>query len=309
MNPINLYPDQSDLIDRVRQSMRSNKSVLMQSATGSGKTVMAAAMIQAALSKNSRSVFIVPRNELLKQTAETFDAFNIPFGYFAAGYAPNPFARVQLASGPTLSRRLDKAPSANVIFVDEVHYGAAQLETIIRHYQAIGAWVVGLSATPWKMSGAGLGEWFDTMDQGPSIAALIQSGRLSQYRLFAPSRPDLTGIKTTAGDYAKGELAERMEQDRVLIGDAVRHYGNHARGKLNVTFCTSLKHAEIVADAFNAAGIPAAMVSGAMDDDERSRRIKVFARPCCIFFSSLARCSVISANSPSTSSIMRDCIG
>jgi len=275
---INLFPDQSGLVGRVRHALRSYKSVLMQSATGSGKTVMAAFMIQSAVSKGNRCVFIVPRNELLRQTAETFATFGIEFGYFAAGYTPNPFAKVQLASGPTLSRRLDKAPHADVVFVDEVHYGAAQLETIIRHYQARGAWVVGLSATPWKMSGKGLGDWFDHMEQGPSIAKLITDGRLSQYRLFAPSAPDLSGVKTTAGDYAKGQLNDVMENDRVLIGNAVSHYKQHAAGRLNVTFCTSLKHAEIVADAFKEQGIPAAMISGEMDQDERSRRIKAFAR-------------------------------
>ena len=278
MTPINLFPDQSGLVGRVRHALRGHKSVLMQSATGSGKTVMAAFMIQSAVSKGNRCVFIVPRNELLRQTAETFATFGIEFGYFAAGYAPNPFAKVQLASGPTLSRRLDKAPHADVVFVDEVHYGAAQLETIIRHYQSRGAWVVGLSATPWKMSGKGLGDWFDHMEQGPSIAALIADGRLSTYRLFAPSAPDLSGVKTTAGDYAKGQLNDVMENDRVLIGNAVSHYKKHAAGRLNVSFCTSLKHAEIVADAFKDQGIPAAMISGEMDQDERSRRIKAFAR-------------------------------
>lgn len=275
---INLFPDQSDLINRVRQSMRVNKSVLLQASTGSGKTVMSAAMIQAALNKGSRSVFIVPRDVLLRQTAETFEAFGIPFGYFAAGYKPNPFAKVHLASGPTLARRLDRAPVADVVFVDETHHGSTQLESIIRHYQAAGAWVIGLSATPWKMSGQGLGDWYDAMEQGPSLRELIQAKRLSEYRLFAPSRPNLDGIKTVAGDYAKGELTARMEADRVLIGDAVKHYGKHAAGKLNVAFCTSLKHAEIVADAFAAQGIPAAMVSGSMDEAERSRRIKAFAR-------------------------------
>ena len=275
---INLFPDQADLIDRIRGKMARHKSILMQSATGSGKTVMAAYMIQSAVAKGNRCVFVVPRNELLRQTAETFNAFGIDFGYIAAGHVTNPFAKVHLASGPTLVRRLDRAPAATVVLVDEVHYGAAQLETIIRHYQARGAWVVGLSATPWKMSGKGLGDWFDVMEQGPSLGKLIDDGRLSKYRLFAQYAPDLSGVKTTAGDYAKGQLSEIMENDRVLIGNAVCHYKKHAAGRLNVTFCTSLKHAEIVAEAFNAQGIPAAMVSGAMDQDERSRRIKAFAR-------------------------------
>jgi superfamily II DNA or RNA helicase len=278
MKPIQLYLDQADLIERVRQSMRRNKSVLMQAATGAGKTVMAADMVQRSVAKGTRSIFIVPRRELLRQTAETFQAFGIAFGYVAAGFPVNKLAQVQLATAGTLARRLDNAPAANVAFVDETHYGGDELDRIIRHYQRAGSWVVGLSATPWKMSGKGMGDWYDDMQEGPPVADLIASGRLSEYRMFAPSRPDLSGIKTSAGDYAKGALAERMEGDRVLIGNAVRHYQAHASGRLNVAFCTSIKHAEIVADAFNAAGVPAAMVSGAMDDDERARRIRAFAR-------------------------------
>lgn len=275
---INLFPDQSDLVERVRQSMRRHRSILMQASTGAGKTVMSASMIHSALAKGSRSLFIVPRRELLKQTAETLSSYRIPYGIICAGYTPNPFAKVQLATSGTLARRLDKAAPANVVFVDEVHYGADEIERIIRHYQAQGAWVVGLSATPWKMSGRGLGDWFDHMEMGLPVGELIRLGRLSQFRMFAPNHPDLSGVKTSGGDFAKGQLAGMMEQDRVLIGDAVKHYRDRAMGRLNVAFCTSIKHAEIMAEAFNAAGIPAAAVSGKMDDDERSRRIKAFAR-------------------------------
>ena len=61
-----------------------------------------------------------------------------------------------------------------------------------------------------KLSGKGLDDWFAAMECGPSVADLITSKRLSQYRLFAPSHPDLSGIATVAGDYAKGALAARM---------------------------------------------------------------------------------------------------
>ena len=275
---IELYPDQADLVDRVRAAMRRHKSVLLQLATGGGKTVLAAAMIKSALAKGSRSIFIVPRRELLKQTAETMHAYGIPFGYVAAGYPVNPFAKVQLATSGTLARRLDKAPAASVAFVDEAHFGGDELARIIAHYKATGAWIIGLSATPWKLSGQGLGDWYQTMECGPPIAELIANGRLSRYRLFAPHHPDLSGIKTVAGDYAKGALSERMEGDRVLIGNAVKHYADHAMGRLNIAYCTSVKHAEIVAQAFRDGGVPAAAISGDMDDDERSRLVRRFAR-------------------------------
>ena len=275
---INLFPDQQDLIDRTRQAMRQSKAVLVQSATGSGKTVMGAAMIKAAVAKGTKCMFVVPRRELLRQTAETFEAYQIPFGYISAGYSANPLAQVQLATSGTLTRRLDVSPVPKLVFFDETHFGGADLERLIMHYRSLGAWCLGLSATPLKMSGKGLGDWYDAMECGLSIAELMALGRLSQYRLFAPSRPNLDGIKTVMGDYAKGEIASRMEQDMVLTGNAVRHYKSHADGRLNLAFCTSIKHAEIVAAEFTAQGVPAAAVSGAMDDAERSRIIKAFAR-------------------------------
>jgi DNA repair protein RadD len=223
-------------------------------------------------------VFTVPRRELLKQTAETMDRYGIPYGVFSAGYTANPFAKVQLATTGTLARRLDKAPAANLLFIDETHVGGDELNRIIAHYKAQGAWLVGLSGTPMKTSGKPMGDWYDSMVQGQPIGDLIEAKRLSGYRLFAPNTPDLTGIKTVAGDYAKGQLADRMEGDRVLIGDAVRHYRENAAGLLSVAFCTSVKHADIVAQAFRDGGVPSAAINGKMDDNERGRIIAAFAR-------------------------------
>lgn len=290
MKEITPFPDQFDLINGVRNSMRRYKSVLMQSATGTGKTVMASYMMQQAHGKGSRCIFVVPRRELLRQTAKTLDGYRIPYGCIAAGYTDNPFARIRLATSGTLARRLDTIAPPNILFVDECHFGGGDIDRIIKWAKDGGAWVIGLSATPWKLSGKGLGDWFDDMVQGPQIKWLIDNKRLSDYRLFAPNRPDLSKIKTTAGDYNKGQLDDMMTADRVLIGNAVKHYREHAMGRLNVAFGTSVKHAEIIAQSFRDAGIPAAHVSGAMDDDEIARRVKAFARRELLV---LANCSLL----------------
>ena len=79
MTHITLYPDQTDLVTRVQSEMRRHKYILMQSATGSGKTRMAVHMMDRIRLKGGRVGFCVPRRELLRQTIETVEAFNVPF--------------------------------------------------------------------------------------------------------------------------------------------------------------------------------------------------------------------------------------
>lgn len=275
---INLRPDQMDAVNSLRQGMRRHKWQLLQFPTGGGKTVTSGYMIDRAYRKGNRCFFVVPRRELLKQTAESYSKAGIPFGYIAAGYKPSPFEKVQLCTVGSLARRLDKVMPPHLIFIDETHYGTNQLGSIIDWAKASGSFGVGLSATPERTDGIGLGIWYDAMVEGPSVREMIDDGNLSEYRMFAPDTPDLSGIRTVAGDYAKGELADKMESDRVLVGNSVRHYKELAMGKLNVVFCASVKHSEIVAQSFRDAVIPSMHISGKMNDDERTNIIKAFAR-------------------------------
>lgn len=278
MGVIQLRDYQLDMVSRVKSGMRQHKWQLLQLATGGGKTFTAGHMIDAARQKGNICYFLVPRRELLKQTAESYASVGIPFSYIAAGYTYNPFSRVQLCTVGSLARRLDQVDPPKLIFVDETHFGSNQLGQIIQWAKDNGAYGIGLSATPSRTDGRGLGMWYDNMIEGPSMGDLIKRGQLSEYRLFGIDSPDMTGIRTVAGDYAKGQLADKMEQDRVLVGSAVSHYRNHAMGRLNVAFCASVKHAEIVASSFRDGGIPAACIHGGQDDGERARLIKAFAR-------------------------------
>ena len=277
-----LEPDQGRLVTGVRSSMAAgNRWVLMQAATGAGKTVMGADIIHGSRNKGTRSMMVVPRKELLKQTALTFRGYDIPFSYCAAGYETNPFAKTFLATTQTLAQRIKdgKAPDVNLVLMDETHYGGATIDAIIGYYKTKGARGVGLTATPWLMSGQGMECWYDDMVCGESIAWLMEAGRLSNYRMFAPSQPDLTKVRSVAGDYARSDLGAFMRANAPkLVGDAVGHYKKHAMGKLAVAYCVSVEESELTAMRFNEAGIPAASIDGRMTDDERDKIIKAFSR-------------------------------
>ncbi len=279
MNKISLFPDQASHIDNLRHAMRSHKRVLLQAATGWGKTVGAAYMMSEAARKGHSSFFVVPRRQLLEQTAESLASYGIGFGFIAAGRKANPFQHIQLCTSGTLARRLDRLPFIpKIVFVDETHYGGAEIDAIIKFFHAAGCWVIGLSATPMKINGIHMSDWYDHMVVGPQIGELMRMGRLSGYRLLAPSRPDLSGVAIRNGEYVESQLSSRMESDMVLTGNMARHYKEQAFGKLNMAFGVSIRHVELMSEAFNAAGVPAASVHSKMADDEIKRRIKAFAR-------------------------------
>lgn len=136
-------------------------------------------------------------------------------------------------------------------------------------------WIIGLSATPCRLDGKGLSESFDTIVHGPAVADLIEMGFLSPYRIFAPSSVDLTGVKTTAGDYNRSDIDKLMDKPKI-IGDAVAHYSKFTPNARAVVFCTSILHANHVAEHFSASGFNAASVDGKMAKGERSEVLRKF---------------------------------
>src|SRR5690348_5764665 len=187
---LTLRPFQEDMIQAARVSLRAHKSILLQAPTGAGKTVLSAYMTGSAVSKGKRVWFVVHRRELVNQSARTFNFVGIQHGIIAAGYDPNWRRPVQIAGIQTLARRLQRLQPPDIIIWDESHHVAAKSwETIFRFYPE--AHHVGLTATPQRLDGKGLGKYFEDMIVGPSTAWLIENGYLSPYRLFS-----IPGVRT-----------------------------------------------------------------------------------------------------------------
>lgn len=281
MTDFTLFDDQAEIVEQVRTAMGISKSVLLQSPTGSGKTAMATYMIKAAKSKNRKIGFTVPRKDLLEQTSDTFTKLGIPHGFIAAGKPFDPYRQIYIGMVDTMARRIEKnvLPKLDLLIPDETHYGEDALSAVINHYKAQQAWILGLSATPWKLNGKGLGCYFDTMVMGKSVKWLIEHKRLSDYRYFRGKTVlDLSRVKVSAGDYAKGELASFMEEQGVIMGDCVNDYKLRSMGRLHIVRCASIKASEMMAEQFRLAGIPAMHVDGETPMDERKRIFIAFAK-------------------------------
>jgi len=263
---------QNDLIAATRQALKHHSAVILQSPTGSGKTVMSSIMVKGALAKGGRPWFICHRDFLVEQTSLTFYGIGVDHGIIAPGRPFNPYKHVQVCAIDTLKNRLPRIPAGcfpTVIFVDEAQHSAAGgWAKVIEWALLVGAKVVGLSATPERLDGKPLNPPYAHLIPGPSVAWLMEQGYLSRYRAFAPTTPALQDVKKRGGDYAVDELAEKVDKPSI-IGDAVGHYLRHAKGKRGVYFCVNVAHSKHVAAAFCAAGVPAIHLDGTTPTAER----------------------------------------
>lgn len=274
---IQLRPYQQQVIDETRAAFgQRHRAVQLCLPTGGGKTFTASTIVHGAAAKGNVTWWLTHRRELATQASQTFHGLDVPHGLVQAGHVQNPNACVQVASIQTIVRRLDELPEPNLIVFDESHHiGAASWDAIFHRFPR--AKVLGLTATPWRLDGQGLGRWFTHMVMGPTTADLIAMGSLSPYRLFAPATPDLSGVATTAGDYQRGALAKAMDKPQI-VGDAIAHYRSLCPNKRAVVFAAGVENSQTIAAQFNAAGIAAEHVDGSMPAEMRDAAVDRFRR-------------------------------
>lgn len=276
---IKLRPYQQAVLDAVRRSIATQgpegASVVIESPTGSGKTAMAAFIAESTLSKGGSLAFICHRQELIDQTALTFDQVGIPYAFIANGYPRQP-SRVKICSVGTLVRRAAKIPPPTVVVWDECHHLGARTWSKVH-----AAWArsthVGLSATPQRLDGTGLHRWFSEIVHGPPVATLIEQGYLSRYRAYAPTVPDISGVHQRAGEYRRRELELAVGQGEIL-GDIAGHWQRLAPGRKTIAFAVSVKHSAGIVEAFRAAGVSAAHLDAKTPKPERRHTLQRFAR-------------------------------
>ena len=158
-------------------------------------------------------------------------------------------------------------PSAELLLIDECHHcPATTYRKIIDAYPD--AVLLGLTATPCRGDGRGLGSIFEVIIECPQVAELIEQGFLVRTRVYAPVDPDLRGVKTVAGDYVENQLADRMDQPK-LVGDIVTHWHKFGERRRTVAFAVSVSHSVHIRDEFIRSGVRAEHIDGGTPKDER----------------------------------------
>ena len=262
---MNLRPYQQQLVTDIRlQYQLGHRKVLMVLSTGGGKTCIFSHIAQAAAKKGNRVLIAVHRQELLDQACRSLP---MPHGVIAANRAMDLSAAVQVASVQTLARRLHKLPRDffQLVIIDEAHHSnAGTWARTLEHFHQ--AHLLGVTATPIRLDGRGLGEHYQAMVEGPSAAWLTDNGYLAPARVLAPPGFDTTGLRKRMGDFDTKEAEHRIG---TIMGDCLSHYRKHLDGQTAIAFCCSVAHAEAVASLFQCNGIPAASIDGSMTSEQR----------------------------------------
>lgn len=231
--------------------------------TGAGKTRMAVEIIRLV---GRRTLWLAHARELIEQAADNLGQLDQMVGIIKAGVRETPLARVQVASVQTLVRR--HKPPADLIVVDEAHHAsAATYRAILAVYPK--AEVLGLTATPFRLDGRGLGDLFGEIVVAARTQELVDAGYLVLPKVFASRTPDLRGVKVVAGDYSNAPLAERMNTT-AMNQAIVEAWQRFAAGKRTVVFAVNVEHSYDIMTAFTAAGIAAEHLDGQTPADTRA---------------------------------------
>lgn len=279
--------------EKVMEALRVHNRVILQAPTGSGKTVMAVDLVE---QLPKPVLFLAHSREIVRQSHRTLQSMGLDCDLLVAETRTGKPKRgrlfwnslaesekpVTVASQMTAWSRGSKGhklPSFRAIIADEAHHARARTWTEIFD---LWPWakVVGLTATPCRGDGKGMGSLAD--DGKPLFQEIISAANYSflidnGFLVDAPPDfvytwpVDLKGVKTSMGDFQMGgkKGASKLMDTVERVGDCVTHWQELAEGRPTIVYASSVPHAQNIRDRFAAEGIAAECVIGEMPKDER----------------------------------------
>lgn len=250
--------------------MAGQKRQIVMAPTGAGKTFLALRICNEALARGKRALFICDRKTLINQTSAVADSYGMPTHGILQADNPRmalwrPF---QIASAQTIAAR-GLSDDFDVVVVDECH---TVMKAVVEFIEQTKAAVIGLSATPFTK---GLGKIYSRVINAATMDELTRSGVLVPMRILSCRRPDMTGAKTSGGEWTAKEAETR---GLGIVGDVVAEWSKHAAGLKTIVFGPTVVHCEELVRQFNAAGIKAATFTALTPDDERAELLREYRK-------------------------------
>jgi len=277
---------QTRSIDGVHDLMHGGKKrVLLVAPTGAGKRFLAVWWCKTAYERDKDLLFVTDRTLLVKQAADELSAFGVPYGLIMGDYEPQGHQRIQLATIQSIQSRfltgdVSGLPPANLIIIDEAHKAIDAYKALLLHYP--NARVVLLTATPVGPKGTTLVQagYAEALFEGVLNSELIRGNYLLPTRVFAPSEPDIAGIRVTkSGEYPEAALGQRV-QAVTTFANVFDEWAPFA-DRQTIVFAPSIDYANglvhpTFGDSFYARGIAAKVVSSRLKTKDRDAVIEEF---------------------------------
>lgn len=268
---------QKDSISLLRDALSTGmKRVIIDLATGGGKSHICELIIRGALEKKKKVLFLVNRVQLVDQMCEHLSKAKINYGVVQGGNTRNLFYDCIIGSIDTINAR--GYPEVDLIIIDEAHNAASSKKylKLIEHYQD--KVIVGVTATSF-VKGLGkkysFGKLFEKIVRAVTIPELIEKGYLVDIDIYAPTEPDLSKVKLIAGDYDEKALSTAMDKP-MLIGEIIKHWKKMGVDKQTIVFAVDIAHSQHICESFNKIGVKAVHIDYKMTYEEKKQIVSQF---------------------------------
>jgi len=247
---------QNDLYSRACKALSEGKNrVLITAPCGAGKSYLFLKMCESAIDSNKKVLILVHRKELAEQHKELLMEHNL--------FTNN----VRIALFFSEINRLGQYDTPDLIICDESHWIPKTLRKVLDYYNC---WVIGLTATPCRLSGASMGDVYEILITGISVKELIANKCLAPYEYYSVPVADTTNLPIQHGEYVMAN-AEQLLMKTAIYGDVIKSYQKFANNARTIIYATSIKHSKSIVKAFCDAGYKAAHIDGSMAKAERQQ--------------------------------------
>ena len=267
---------QQEALQALREMRERKETIaLLYQATGTGKTVTA---VLDAKSVGGRVLFVAHTMELVNQALDTFKRLwpEASAGKFSEGIRETD-AQVICGSIQSVALNLDLfADNAfDYIIIDEAHHASAETyQKVLAYFKP--QFTLGLTATPERADDINILDIFKNTAHKLDIRTAVEIGALVPVRCIRiRTNIDMTKVRFNSIQYNIRELDSVIcvtERNRLIVSTWL----DFVKDKRTVVFCASVKHAELIAELFREAGIPAASVQGGMKNAERKEFLAKF---------------------------------
>lgn len=297
--PITLRDYQLEIKQQVESAWaHETRSVMCQVPTGTGKSVIMAAIIKDFLSYPSSPVREVPENvsaDTTNQVLVVSHRREINEQLYATVWSLGLDSElkkgaVRVESIQKLSRELIKAGGERykdfnpaLICIDEAHHATAKTYRLLWDRWP-SAKVLGMTATPCRLKAEGFTDLFECLISSWQTSRFIHEHWLSNFEYVAVTMDSemlrkVESLKRRGadGDFTAREMTTVMD-DRASIGQLYHSYRQYVPGLKGIIYAINVEHGNHIAEYYRSQGESIVMISGKTPARERKRLVDEYRK-------------------------------